>query len=305
MICVECSEPTDSLYEKYKGNHIRLTVCDKCHNVADKYIEYDNTLLFIDLMLLKPQAYRHTIYNQMIIDRAAEKPYDLHWEANATEKKPETKSNFLETYGYVIRLSILLLLFEVYVKWAYEEKNYLEGTGGTTMIMKRVLDGPLKYLFFLTTTLVENVVLTLSISFLARKLLHFGQGSFNASRELGIISTTVLLSSIIKLFPIVMLIWPYDNLILNMTRILVGMVHLAILVEALHIILLNNPNNAYWKIWITVMCSFMIKGSVTKLLVSSVYSYWFGVPFGELLDDEMAQTHLKLRMIGELAGKVM
>ena len=31
--------------------------------VADKYIEYDNVILFLDIMLLKPQAYRHLMYN--------------------------------------------------------------------------------------------------------------------------------------------------------------------------------------------------------------------------------------------------
>ena len=36
---------------------------DKCGHVADKYIEYDPVVIFLDALLHKPQAYRHMLFN--------------------------------------------------------------------------------------------------------------------------------------------------------------------------------------------------------------------------------------------------
>ncbi|XP_069688669.1 protein phosphatase 1 regulatory subunit 36-like isoform X2 [Periplaneta americana] len=38
---------------------------DECHQVADKYIEYDPVIVMIDLVLLNEQAYRHILYNSL------------------------------------------------------------------------------------------------------------------------------------------------------------------------------------------------------------------------------------------------
>lgn len=63
MICIECTEPVQSLYTQYSPSNIRLTACPRCNKFADKYIEYDNVLIFVDVILLKPQAYRHLVFN--------------------------------------------------------------------------------------------------------------------------------------------------------------------------------------------------------------------------------------------------
>jgi hypothetical protein len=51
--------------------------------------------------------------------------------------------------------------------------------------------------------------------------------------------TTVLISNIIKLFPIVMLIWPYDPPILHATRFVVRIVHIFLLIEAVYIVFID------------------------------------------------------------------
>lgn len=63
MICIECIESVSSLYTQYSPSNIRLTACPRCNKFADKYIEYDNVLIFVDIILLKPQAYRHLVFN--------------------------------------------------------------------------------------------------------------------------------------------------------------------------------------------------------------------------------------------------
>ena len=56
MICIECMSPVQTLYTSYSLSNIRLTACPQCNKFADKYIEYDNVLIFIDLLLLRPRS---------------------------------------------------------------------------------------------------------------------------------------------------------------------------------------------------------------------------------------------------------
>jgi len=68
-ICIECRYPVSSLYTTYSkaddrtlGKGVRLTQCPRCKRFADKYVEHDFVVLFIDLVLIKPQVgYRDII----------------------------------------------------------------------------------------------------------------------------------------------------------------------------------------------------------------------------------------------------
>jgi lipid intermediate transporter len=62
-ICIECSCPVSHLYTSYSkaddrslGKGVRLTQCPRCKRFADKYVEHDYIVLFIDLVLIKPQV---------------------------------------------------------------------------------------------------------------------------------------------------------------------------------------------------------------------------------------------------------
>lgn len=62
-ICIECKWPVKDLYTSYSkaddrslGKGVRLTQCPRCHRFADKYVEHDYVILFIDLVLIKPQV---------------------------------------------------------------------------------------------------------------------------------------------------------------------------------------------------------------------------------------------------------
>jgi hypothetical protein len=66
-ICIECREPVATLWTQYaaggdssSGHNIRLTVCQKCGQFCDKYVEHDFVVMFIDLVLIKPQVRSHT-----------------------------------------------------------------------------------------------------------------------------------------------------------------------------------------------------------------------------------------------------
>lgn len=72
-ICIECQYPVQTLWTEYSGagdkssgHNIRLTVCRNCGQFCDKYVEHDFVVIFIDLVLIKPQVYRHLLHNTLM-----------------------------------------------------------------------------------------------------------------------------------------------------------------------------------------------------------------------------------------------
>ncbi|KAJ0394377.1 hypothetical protein ATCC90586_003037 [Pythium insidiosum] len=63
FVCVSCGAAVAQLVRDYGKGNVRLAICGACNAVADPYVEYDNVLLFLEVMLLKPQVYRHVLYN--------------------------------------------------------------------------------------------------------------------------------------------------------------------------------------------------------------------------------------------------
>lgn len=62
-ICIECRYPVKTLYTEYSGaddrstgHGVRLTVCRNCGRFCDKYVEHDFVVIFIDMVLIKPQV---------------------------------------------------------------------------------------------------------------------------------------------------------------------------------------------------------------------------------------------------------
>ncbi|TMW69807.1 hypothetical protein Poli38472_001963 [Pythium oligandrum] len=62
-VCVSCGASVPYLVRDYGKGNVRLAICGQCNAVADPYVEYENILLFLEVMLLKPQVYRHVLYN--------------------------------------------------------------------------------------------------------------------------------------------------------------------------------------------------------------------------------------------------
>ncbi len=86
MICVECGMPVNDVYHELSGGLIRVTRCvstptipsaatphdilcldgqEYCKQVADKYVEHEFVIIFLDLILHRPQAYRHVLFNRL------------------------------------------------------------------------------------------------------------------------------------------------------------------------------------------------------------------------------------------------
>lgn len=198
-ICIECRYPVKTLYTEYHGaddkstgHGTRLTVCKNCNHFCDKYVEHDFVVIFIDLILIKPQVYRHLLHNSLM---RQDDQFD-----------PSIK-----------RLGVLLLLFDVYLTWARIEKQAPKGEAQTEAAMQyfgRLASQPivLQYCFFLLLCTLTTLAFHVSIRFLT-------SSPWSPLKFLGLlptyarpnsVSTALLVSSSTKLFPILMVIWEYD-----------------------------------------------------------------------------------------------
>ncbi|CAI5734627.1 unnamed protein product [Peronospora destructor] len=63
LVCVECGASVSELVHDYSKGNVRLAICNACNSIADKYVEYETILLFLEVLLLKPQVYRHILCN--------------------------------------------------------------------------------------------------------------------------------------------------------------------------------------------------------------------------------------------------
>lgn len=207
MICVECTnQDIECLYSEFKSKYIKLTICPQCGNLADKYIEFDNVMIFLDILLLKPQAYRHLAYN--VVE-------DVIF--GDVKGKTSGSKSFLARYKNLIRYCILAILFEVYLIWADEEKKLQQ-----TKIMEKVLQAPVhwQYFYFICQQATERVTFCFLIDLFYKKLLRWPQAinkSLPSRSQSGYFSSVLLvttsMSLAVKCLPIIMLIWPYDNIV--------------------------------------------------------------------------------------------
>ncbi|EMD64756.1 hypothetical protein COCSADRAFT_36133 [Bipolaris sorokiniana ND90Pr] len=220
-ICISCRTPVRTLYTTYSkaddralGKGVRLTQCPHCKKFADKYVEHDFVVLFIDLVLIKAEVYRHLLFNRL--ERGDDR-FDRS----------------------ILRLGILLLLFDVYLTWARIEKIPLPADslllspftappnasalgsphGGVTnaMVLQAYPLG-LQYLFFLGLVTLSTLAFHLPIRLLCaynpaglpgvlRRLWQRCIAYFPNPTPL---STALLVSSCTKLFPILLIVWEYD-----------------------------------------------------------------------------------------------
>ncbi|KAL5563301.1 hypothetical protein UlMin_033048 [Ulmus minor] len=61
--CVECGHGIKTLFIQYSLGNIRLIKCDNCKTVLDEYIECEIMMIVINLIMHKPKAYKHLLYN--------------------------------------------------------------------------------------------------------------------------------------------------------------------------------------------------------------------------------------------------
>ncbi|KAJ1858246.1 sterol homeostasis protein [Coemansia sp. RSA 2703] len=181
QICIECGHPVASLYTEYGVGHIRLTQCEHCKSFADKYVEHDVIIMFIDMLLHKPQVYRHLLVNKLEFRKAS------------IEKN-------------VGKLGILLILFSVYIDWfRLEEGGRLRGQ--SELLFGKQHSFALQYLFILILSAIDAASLLVGI--LIASAIH--QRSLLQVRWWATVSTALIISSFGKVLMILLVIWEYNE----------------------------------------------------------------------------------------------
>ncbi|KAF2035094.1 Arv1-like protein [Setomelanomma holmii] len=198
-ICIHCRHPVPVLYTTYSkaddralGKGVRLTQCPTCKDFADKYVEHDFVVLFIDLVLIKSEVYRHLLFNRLT-------PSATHFDRS------------------IIRLGSLLLLFDVYLTWARIEKlPSATGLQNSNILQSQPI--VLQYFFFLALVLASTLAFHVPIRALCgvnpARVPKAVRGVWGRlvpwyPHPTGL-STALLVSSCTKLFPILLIIWDYD-----------------------------------------------------------------------------------------------
>ncbi|KXL44691.1 hypothetical protein M433DRAFT_149644 [Acidomyces richmondensis BFW] len=256
-ICIECRYPVSTLYTTYSkaddkalGKGVRLTQCPRCKRFADKYVEHDYVVQFIDLVLIKPQVYRHLLFNELGRDIDVEEKVDV---SNLPPPPPtlsppapaaSNPGHFLGreplSESKIIRFGTLLLLFDVYLTWARIEKATSSPTTATSSPLASsssmgldqnattvngavpalgAVEGSylatqpilLQYLFFLVLCALETLSFHLPIrTLLSLRLPSLLRKIVPYYPHPALVSTAILVSSFTKLFPLLLLVWQYD-----------------------------------------------------------------------------------------------
>ncbi|KHC78644.1 hypothetical protein MGS_02923 [Candida albicans P78042] len=290
MICIECGYSNiDCLYSKYKSDYIKLSVCPECNKIADKYIEYDSVILFLDILLLKRKAYKHLAYNLTEMEMEIGSSTNFHINDN-------TNFKFFHTYRKLMKLIFMILSFEVYLTWANEEKLLIHSQLINLIFNQSVV---YQYLFFIIKSSLENLILNLSLQLILRLGYKWGQGpqKINGNirdKELfgyktSVLLVTTMVSGSIRLFPILMFIWPYDNI--SITKPLINLIAFINIVEALRVV----TSLGYVELILSLAFSIVIRNIVSKSLLVLIVKFFLDFNFTEVYYNEMYQLYSQIQ----------
>lgn len=291
MICIECTYPgIDQLYCKYNSEYIRLTLCPKCGRVADKYIEFDNVILSLDILLLKKQAYRHLAYN--VIETEVLKDPSVH--VGYTGSARLRVIDFVKRYKRLVRLVILVVLFDVYLTWAHEEKKNTHSQVMAFILEQKLL---LQYSFFFLKLLLEITLFNLVIQIIFTRFLSWGTDrnrnflpQYQRGYYASVLLTAVLVSSSIRLFPILMLIWPYDRT--TISSWLIGLIGTLNTIEAIRLVTYKS----YFAITSVMLLAMFTQIIVSRSAVSLVVSIASNMSLSTLITDDYMELRHQLNV---------
>lgn len=215
MICIECTHPVTTLYTSYSPTNIRLTACPSCNKFADKYIEYDSVLIFIDLLLLRPQAYRHMVFNVL-----QDKPTSTQAKPNANPSGKSVLNRFWKQVGKLHpqtwRIWVLITLFDVYLTWARAEQQQHRYNNQDHVFNENLFQTPahLQFRYFLGLPVLAQywtfLLFCLADSIISHATIQYLAHTWLGWRDPAALATALMISSSSKLFPILMVIWSYD-----------------------------------------------------------------------------------------------
>ncbi|XP_057437929.1 protein ARV 2-like [Lotus japonicus] len=174
--CIQCGFPIKTLYIQYSPGNIRLLKCENCKAVADEYIECEIMILVIDLLLHKPKAYRHLLYN--VINQETLKFQGLLWKS-----------------------AITFLLFDAYKCLILENSK---GKMSSSMSFSSLISIWCKILI---DVFFGNFMFILAFFFMIKMFLHT---SISISRCNDLL-LVLMISCYFKIFLVAMMVWEFPS----------------------------------------------------------------------------------------------
>lgn len=174
FICINCGNKVKELYKTYSTSVIKIIKCENCHEVADKYIEFEPIIILVDLVLLSKGAYRHVLYNT---------DFKLHW-----------------------KLSLVLLLLESFALWRQKLNNPLYSKADESFTEER------GFYICCLENIIDNIVLSIMLQvmdiflklFIKEQHFTFGVNSII------LLCKTITIANFSKFFLLPIMIWK-DN----------------------------------------------------------------------------------------------
>ncbi|KAL6075859.1 hypothetical protein QOT17_003169 [Balamuthia mandrillaris] len=203
MLCVECGSPVDRVYREYGPNNIRLTICKQCGNKADKYVECDFVIIFLDLLLLRAPVFRHLLHNRL-----------------------QQHSSTLTRTWY--KIAIVYILVEAYLRYM-NLKNYYGTKQWKGVSPVDVM--PQDRYFFIFYTVCFEFVLFLATQWLVARFLYRPKASELANKQVWI---AILASSFIKPLQLFLTLWdhpPFFDVVLSIFVLISNFFAVAVLLE--------------------------------------------------------------------------
>ncbi|KLO13036.1 Arv1-domain-containing protein [Schizopora paradoxa] len=211
-ICTTCTEFIPYLYTVYESaDNLRLEQCPnpKCRKFADPYVESDDLVLFMDLILLKRGVFRHLLFNRGYPPRQAL--------TREMEKKPakleviRTEREF-KRWETILRLGASLIFVDAFIRWCHI-RSPLDGSSTWTKDevepLMRIFGGCI----IETLAFHAGVTITSAVMLQLVDLIHRQLGPAFIPRSSGVkaefrlshVPLTLLFSSLTKLFLLLML----------------------------------------------------------------------------------------------------
>ncbi|KAF8486119.1 Arv1-domain-containing protein [Russula ochroleuca] len=130
-LCTNCAQTIPYLYTIYHSvNNVRLEQCPSCRAPADPYVEHDALVVALDLILLKPEVYRHLLFNRGTPPRKVEETAPprgqdddgLQREQCAEEKRvaaaAQDSARERTRRWLIVRVGAGVVLVDSFVRWS-------------------------------------------------------------------------------------------------------------------------------------------------------------------------------------------
>jgi Arv1-like family len=151
--CLWCLTPCEALYRNLGekgdgagrggGDNLQLATCHQCHEIVDPYCERELLLVAMDVVLLRPEAYRHALLNRVHLSK------EPGWETTPAARIDDVGGGVTT----IMALSSVLRALS------------LSATAST-------LDQPTAFIVYLGMTLLKQGVLTCLIWIFCRLRFH-------------------------------------------------------------------------------------------------------------------------------------